>query len=112
MNVFLSICIPSRLLIVLLATVASGGWLRAMAAVALCQAAGFLLLYAFGLRKTAFETQYRPIWWNHLRPAHGILHLLFAVCALKGLPFAPVLLLADVFLGLFAYLRLREKNVR
>lgn len=34
----------------------------------------FFIIYIFGLRKTGLETQGKPIWWNNLRPLHGLLY--------------------------------------
>ena len=67
-------------------------------------ALGFLYIYMTGARKTGAETMGTPIWWNDLRPVHGLLYLLFSAMAFKGSGEAWKVLLFDTVLGLTAFL--------
>jgi hypothetical protein len=71
--------------------------------IALLPALGFFLIYAKGWRKTGAEVFGDRIWWNSLRPIHGILWLLFAVLAIRQVPWSWMILLADVLLGASAF---------
>jgi hypothetical protein len=44
------------------------------------------------------------IWWNNLRPVHGLIYFLFAYNAIKGNPFSWLYLLVDVIIGLVSFL--------
>ncbi len=63
----------------------------------------FITLYLGDLRKTGREAG-GLIWWNKLRPVHGLLYLLFAIYSFKEEPFAWKILLVDVFVGLIAWI--------
>jgi len=95
---FLIGCIGSRLLLAFLGS----QYPDAIGNLILIPAIGFLVIYFFGLRKTGLETGGKPIWWNHLRPVHAIMYLLFSV--LRNHQYAPAILVADVLIGLIAHL--------
>jgi len=65
---------------------------------------GFFFIYFTGIRKTGTETFGNKIWWNSLRPLHGFLYLLFAILFYQNKPYAWMVLLADVVIGLSAFL--------
>lgn len=65
---------------------------------------GFLTIYFFGLRKTGIEVGGRKIWWNNLRPIHGLLYVAFSIAAYNQLTNAWILLLIDTIFGLYSYL--------
>jgi hypothetical protein len=44
------------------------------------------------------------LWWNHLRPLHGFLFILFAVLTFLGYKNTWVILLLDTLIGLSAWL--------
>lgn len=79
-------------------------FLKTMGLLALVPAFGFMYIYFTGSRKTGPETFGDPIWWNNLRPVHGILWFTFAYMAINGMKDAWKVLLADVLLGFVAYL--------
>jgi len=101
---FLFGCIGIRTLFVVLAKIANKTYLRYMGYLAILPAIGFFYLFLSGSRKTGAEVFGDKIWWNNLRPIHGIMYLLFAYNAIKGNSYAWVYLLVDVIIGLFSFL--------
>jgi hypothetical protein len=101
---FLIGCIGSRSLLVYIAKTANKQYLMYLGYLALLPAIGFFYLYLFGLRKTGGEVFGDKIWWNNLRPIHGLLYSLFAYNAIIGNQNAYQYLLVDVILGLMAFL--------
>jgi len=97
-----SVCLATRLALAW-AAYKYYAYLPYMGALALLPAAGFLLIYAGGLRRTGAEVFGGRIWWNDLRPVHGLLYAAFAVLALARVRHAWVLLLADVAIGAAAF---------
>jgi hypothetical protein len=65
---------------------------------------GFFFIYFTGIRKKGTETFGSDIWWNNLRPLHGFLYLLFAILLYQNKSYAWMVLLADVLIGLSAFL--------
>ena len=107
---FLGGCIPARLFVVFIAWSISIRYLPLLGYVALLPAFGFLYLFVSGTRQTGLETQGAPIWWSNFRPIHGILYLLFAIYAIKGIRTAYLFLLVDVIIGLILFLWFHYKN--
>ena len=101
---FLFGCITLRCFLVFLAKGASKNLLLAMGIIALLPAIGFFYLFFSGKRKVGSETFGAKIWWNNLRPVHGILYLLFAIYYIRGDRRAWVFLLIDVIIGLVSFL--------
>ena len=101
---FLIGCIGSRSLFVFLAKNANKTYLRYMGYLSLLPAIGFFYLFLTGSRKTGAEVFGDKIWWNNLRPVHGLLYSLFAYNAINGNHFAWVYLLVDVIIGLVSFL--------
>ena len=101
---FLFGCITLRWFLVFLAKGASKNLLLAMGTIALLPAIGFFYLFFSGKRKVGSETFGAKIWWNNLRPVHGILYLLFAIYAIRGDRKAWMFLLIDVIIGLVSFL--------
>ena len=101
---FLFGCITLRCFLVFLAKGASKNLLLAMGIIALLPAIGFFYLFFSGKRKVGSETFGAKIWWNNLRPVHGILYLLFAIYSIRGDRRAWVFLLIDVIIGLVSFL--------
>ena len=58
--------------------------------------------YFAGTRQIAFEAGGK-VWWNYLRPLHGVLFGLFAILACRGEQHAWILLLVDTIVGFFAW---------
>ena len=101
---FLFGCIGIRTLFVVLAKIANKTYLRYMGYLAILPAIEFFYLFLSGSRKTGVEVFGDKIWWNNLRPIHGLLYSLFAYNAIKGNNFAWIYLLVDVIIGLFSFL--------
>ena len=105
---FLSGCIPLRLLLVYLAyTVGShtdNKYRTAYAAVAIVLGVCFITLWAGKLRQNAPEGG-GVTWWNNLRPVHGTLWVVAGTMLLSRSTqrYAWIILLADVILGLTAW---------
>jgi hypothetical protein len=74
-----------------------------MGALAIIPAVGFMTIYFGGLRKTGAEVFGERIWWNNLRPLHGLLYALFAYMALQRDNRAWIVLLIDVVIGFTAF---------
>jgi hypothetical protein len=100
---FLIGCIGTRSLFVYLAKNTNKTYLKYMGYLAILPAIGFFYLFLTGSRKTGTEVFGDKIWWNNLRPIHGIMYLLFAYNAIKGNSYAWIYLLVDVIIGLFSF---------
>jgi hypothetical protein len=101
---FLFGCIGTRLIITLLAKNIPLNYLPYLGYLAALSAIGFLVIYFFGLRKTGLEVMGNRIWWNRLRPIHGLFYGLFSYLAITRNPKAWIVLLSDTLLGLFSFL--------
>ncbi len=101
---FLFGCIGVRSLFVYLAKIADPTMLQYLGYLALLPAIGFIYIYATDSRKTGPEVFGDKIWWNSLRPMHGLLYGAFAVSAIYGYGNAWYFLLADVIIGLVSFL--------
>ena len=107
---FLIGCIGTRALFAYLAKIANKYFLALMGYLAILPAIGFFYLFFTGSRKTGAEVFGDKIWWDNLRPIHGVLYLLFAYNAINGNPFAWVYLLIDVIFGLVSFLFFHYMN--
>ena len=101
---FLFGCIGTRTLFVFLAKNANTTYLRYMGYLSILPAIGFFYLFLTGSRKTGPEVFGNTIWWNNLRPIHGLMYSLFAYNAINGNMFAWIFLLIDVIIGLTSFL--------
>jgi hypothetical protein len=68
---------------------------------------GFLYIYINDLRKTGIEVFGDKIWWNHLRPIHGILYLLTAIFLYNNNKDAYLIIFTDTLIGLIAFFNFR-----
>lgn len=107
---FLLGCIGTRSLLVYLAKNVNKTMLMYMGILAVFPAIGFFYLFLTGSRKTGAEVFGDKIWWNNLRPIHGILYSLFAYNAIIGNTQAWVYLLVDVLFGLTSFLFFHYNN--
>ena len=107
---FLFGCIGTRTLLVYLAKNANKTYLRYMGYLAILPAIGFFYLFLTGSRKTGPEVFGDKIWWNNLRPIHGLMYALFAYHAINGNDFAWIYLLIDVVIGLVSFLSFHIYN--
>ena len=101
---FLIGCIGSRLLLAYTAKTIPIDLLKYMGYLLLIPAFGFFYIYITGIRQTGPEVFGDKIWWNHLRPIHGLLYLLFSYNAINGNKNAWIYLLIDVLFGLGSFL--------
>jgi hypothetical protein len=101
---FLFGCIGTRSLLVYIAKTTNKNLLMFLGYLALLPAIGFFYLFFSGTRKTGAEVFGDKIWWNNLRPIHGLLYTLFAYNAITGNPNAWIYLLVDVIFGLTSFL--------
>lgn len=101
---FLLGCIPMRLAIVIISMQMSKDLLPFLSIFAMVIALGFWIIFLGGYRKSGIETQGAPIWWNWLRPVHGIIWFLVAYYAMTlNQDRVWRLLLADTCLGLVSF---------
>lgn len=107
MLLFLLGCIPARILLAYFASSSNIIVQKSIGIFALGVAIGFFVIYFGNYRKTGVETFGKPIWWNNLRPIHGLLYLsVFAVIWLipNYKDIAWKLLLLDALIGFVAFL--------
>lgn len=97
-------CIFLRLCIVFFVKNIQLKYLPITGYIALIPAIGFFTIYFFNLRKTGNEVFGEKIWWNDIRPVHGLLYLLFAYLAIHKNKNAWLILLFDVLFGLLMFL--------
>jgi hypothetical protein len=102
---FLTGCIGSRALLVLIAKTIQLQSLPLMGYGALIPAIGFTYIYLSGSRKTGGEVFGDKIWWNDLRPIHAFLYFTFAFKAINREPSAWVYLAIDVIIGFISFIR-------
>jgi hypothetical protein len=107
---FLVGCIGIRTLLVYLAKNANKTYLQYMGYLTLLPAIGFFYLFLTGSRKTGQEVFGDKIWWNDLRPVHGLIYLLFSYNAINGNQNAWIYLLVDVIIGLISFLGFHYYN--
>lgn len=113
--IFLIFCIGSRLGIAYLAKKLKGLWRNILSLIIAVMGAGFLIIYFGGLRKTGRETGGKLIWWNHLRPIHGLLYLTASALLYYGHScWSSQVIVIDTMIGLSAFLtyHLREGNIK
>jgi hypothetical protein len=101
---FLVVCIGSRLLLAYIAKNISNELLKYMGYLILLPAIGFIYIYLSGIRNTGTGAFGQKIWWNNLRPIHGLLYLLFSYNAINGKKIAWIYLFIDVLVGLISFL--------
>ena len=100
---FLFGCIGTRSLLVYIAKTSNKTLLMFLGYLALLPAIGFFYLFFSGTRKTGAEVFGDKIWWNNLRPIHGLLYTLFAYNAITGNQNAWLYLLVDVVVGFTSF---------
>ena len=107
---FLFGCIGVRSLLVYIAKNVNTQFLMYMGYLALIPAVGFIYLYLSGSRKVGNEVFGEKIWWNNLRPIHGLMYFLFSYNAITGNKNAWIYLVIDVIIGLISFLIFHYNN--
>ena len=102
--VFLLLCIPSRIIIALIAKYIDPKYLPYLGYLSIIPAIGFAYIFIFGKRKTGAETFGQKIWWNYLRPVHSFMFALFAYLAINKNKNSHIVLFTDTFIGLVSFL--------
>jgi len=97
-------CIFVRTLFVIIAKNISLNYLPYLGYLALLPSIGFFYIYLTNSRKTGAEVFGDKIWWNNLRPIHGLLYALFAYNAINKNINSWVYLLIDVMVGLISFI--------
>jgi hypothetical protein len=97
-------CILVRIIFVIIAKYINIKYLPILGYIGLIISFGFLFIYFMNLRKSGLEVFGDKIWWNNLRPIHGILYGLFAFNAIIYNKNSWIYLLIDVIIGLLAFL--------
>ena len=101
---FLIGCIGTRLLLVYLAKTLNPNYVKYLGYISILIGLSFIYFFFSGTRKTGPEVFGDKIWWNYLRPIHGILYLLFAYNAINGNNKAWMFLLLDVIIGFISFI--------
>jgi hypothetical protein len=101
---FLIGCIGTRALFVYISKNINIDYLPLLGYLAILPAIGFTYIYLTGSRNTGAEVFGSKIWWNNLRPIHGILYALFAYNAIGKNPNSWIYLLVDLVVGLVSFL--------
>lgn len=93
-----------RISLVLFAKYINKNYLKYLAIPGLILALSFIYIYIFDLRNIGIEVGNNKIWWNNLRPIHGLLYLIFAIYAYKEKDYSYIPLLLDVILGIISFI--------
>ena len=102
--VFFLGCIPVRSALVYMSRNIDKEHLRWMGYLALLPAIGFMY-YFFRWSDTKGLALFKEIWWNNMRPIHGLLYFAFAYYAIYGKrDMAWKTLTVDVILGIVVFL--------
>ncbi len=97
-------CIPVRLSLVYASRKLSKEHLKWMGYLALLPAIGFMY-YFFRWSTEKGLALFKTIWWNNMRPIHGLLYFAFAYYAITGnRDYAWKILTIDVIIGIIAFL--------
>lgn len=98
---FLFLCIPMRILFVLVAKYIDKKYLPFLGYIGIIIGIGFM--YNFIIQKNKGSTFGQNAWWHFLRPFHSILYFTFAYFALNKNNNAYIPLLIDVVIGLLFF---------
>jgi hypothetical protein len=101
---FLIGCIGTRLFLVYIAKNINMQMLKYMGYLTLLPAFGFFYIYLTGIRQTGVEVFGDKIWWNNLRPIHGLLYFIFSYNAINGNKSSWIYLFFDVLFGFTSFL--------
>ena len=96
---FITLCIPTRLLMVYITKHIKPKYLPYLAFIGLTISIGFFYQYIIPQTRTK-GTFGQAIWWQPYRPIHTITFLVFAILAFKKKNYAYIPLLIDVLIGI------------
>ena len=105
---FIFVCLLIRILFVVITKTINKKYLPYLGYLALLPGLGFLIIYFCGLRKRGIETGGELIWWNELRPIHGILYLSFSYLAINKSKLSYIPLLLDVLIGIIGKININN----
>jgi hypothetical protein len=108
--IFIFGCIFIRICLVAIAYNINVDYLPYTGYIAAIIGIGFLIIFLGGYRKTATEIYCDVVWWNHLRPLHGILYLLYSYLAINKNQNAYLVLLVDVIIGFISGMNFHYKH--
>jgi len=97
-------CIVTRLILTFIVKNLKQKYLQIAGYFGLILGISFLTIYYYDLRKTGIEVFGDKIWWNDIRPIHGILYLIFGYLAINKNKNAWIVLLIDVIFGFFMFI--------
>ena len=97
-------CILTRLILTFIVKNLKQKYLQIAGYIGLILGISFLTIYFLNLRKTGIEVFGDKIWWNDIRPIHGILYLIFAYLAINKNKNAWIILLIDVIFGFIMFI--------
>ena len=100
---FLSMCLPTRLALALLAKTVDKPTLKLLSYIAFIIGIMFLYLFVFKKRINAPEGGGKT-WWHNYRILHGLMYLTFAYMAFKGHDDAWKILALDALFGLIIWM--------
>lgn len=107
---FIFVCILTRLILTFVVKKLKPIYLPIAGYIGLILGFNFLTIYYYNLRKTGIEVFGDKIWWNDIRPIHGILYLIFAYLAINKNKNAWIILLLDVIFGLVMFINHHYTN--
>jgi len=100
MMLFLMGCVPTRALLIYVATTR---FKRELAALLTLPMIGFFYLYITNTREVGVETFGKPIWWKEFRIVHGLFYAWFILNVLLNSPHAAIPLVLDLIFGVLAF---------
>ena len=102
-TLFIFGCIIMRIIIIYL-TKEYKEILKYVGMIALIISFSFFYIFLTDKRKTGLEVFGKEIWWNYLRPIHGILYLIIAVMALNEDKNTWKILIVDLLIGIIGFI--------
>lgn len=102
--IFVMVCMVLRILLVYTAYAIDKHYLPYMGYGAAIIAVGFATIYVFKLQRAGNVGGFGgQVWWDHLRPIHAMLYLVFAMLAIAQHESAYVPLLIDISVGVLSF---------
>ena len=95
-------CIPTRIILVLIAYFLPLNYLPYYGIVTLLISLGFIRAFFFSNKNVGFFKG--DIWWNNLRLVHAVLYLSFSIGAFLEFEYSWVFLLIDVIIGMISFI--------